>query len=58
MDRVVDVGMICQADAVDYGITGPFLRSTGIAYDVRKAHPYLVYREFNFDIPIGRNGDC
>lgn len=58
MDRVVDVGVISPADAVDYGITGPFLRSTGIAYDVRKAHPYSVYREFNFDIPTGSNGDC
>ncbi len=57
MDRVVNVGVISQADAVSYGITGPFLRSTGIAYDVRKAHPYLVYSEFEFDIPTGTNGD-
>jgi len=57
MDRVVDIGVISQEDAVSYGITGPFLRSTGIAYDVRKAHPYLVYSEFDFEIPTGHNGD-
>lgn len=58
MDRVVDVGVISPEDAISYGITGPFLRSTGVSYDVRKAHPYSVYPEFEFDIPVGENGDC
>lgn len=58
MDRVVDVGVISREDAISYGITGPFLRSTGVDYDVRKAHPYSVYDEFDFDIPVGENGDC
>lgn len=57
MDRVVDVGVISKEDAISYGITGPFLRSTGVAYDVRKAHPYLVYDQFEFEIPVGENGD-
>ncbi len=57
MDRVVDVGVISKEDAISYGITGPFLRSTGVDYDVRKAHPYHVYDEMDFEIPIGENGD-
>lgn len=57
MDRTVNVGVISKEDAISYGITGPFLRSTGVNYDVRKAHPYLVYNEFNFDVPLGENGD-
>lgn len=57
MDRVVDIGVISPEDAISYGITGPWLRSTGMAYDVRKANPYLVYSEFDFDIPTGTNGD-
>jgi NADH-quinone oxidoreductase subunit D len=58
MDRVVDVGVMRPEDAISWGITGPFLRSTGVSYDVRKAHPYLVYNEFEFDVPVGENGDC
>ena len=40
-DRMKDIGKISAEDAIAYGITGPFLRSTGVAYDVRKANPYL-----------------
>jgi NADH-quinone oxidoreductase subunit D len=58
LDRVVDVGVISREDAISYGITGPFLRSTGVAYDVRKAHPYAAYSEVDFEIPVGENGDC
>jgi NADH-quinone oxidoreductase subunit D len=58
LDRVVDVGVISREDAISYGITGPFLRSTGVSYDVRKAHPYSAYNEFTFEIPVGENGDC
>jgi NADH-quinone oxidoreductase subunit D len=57
MGRVEDTGKISKEDAVAYGITGPFLRSTGIPYDVRRAHPYLVYDRFDFEIPVGSTGD-
>ena len=51
------VGVISAEDAIAYGITGPFLRSTGEAYDVRKAFPYFVYDRFEFDVPVGEHGD-
>jgi NADH-quinone oxidoreductase subunit D len=57
MDRVEGTGVISKADAVAYGITGPFLRSTGVPYDVRRAHPYSVYDRFDFEIPVGSTGD-
>ncbi|HAZ08511.1 MAG TPA: NADH-quinone oxidoreductase subunit D [Elusimicrobia bacterium] len=57
MDRVEGTGVISKEDAVAYGITGPFLRSTGVPYDVRRAHPYLVYDRFDFVIPVGSTGD-
>lgn len=56
-DRMKDTGNISEEDAIAYGITGPFLRSTGVAYDVRKASPYLVYDRLNFEIPTGTKGD-
>src|SRR5579862_8657630 len=58
VDRTRDVGVICKADAIDYGITGPNLRGSGVDFDMRKAHPYLVYDKLKFDIPIGSVGDC
>lgn len=57
LERTVNVGVISQENALAYGITGPFLRSTGFNYDVRKAHPYLFYKEVDFEIPLGANGD-
>jgi NADH-quinone oxidoreductase subunit D len=57
VDRVKDTGIISKDDAVAYGITGPFLRSTGIDYDVRKSQPYLVYDKLDFDVPVGEHGD-
>ena len=57
IDRCTGVGAITKEDAVSFGFTGPCLRSTGIDYDVRKAMPYLVYDRFDFDIPVGINGD-
>jgi NADH-quinone oxidoreductase subunit D len=57
MDRTEGTGVISKADAVAYGITGPFLRSAGVPYDVRRAHPYLVYDRFDFEIPVGTTGD-
>ncbi|MFQ5930443.1 MAG: NADH-quinone oxidoreductase subunit D, partial [Acidobacteriota bacterium] len=56
-DRMRGVGIISADDAISYGITGPFLRSTGIEYDVRKAFPYFLYERFAFDVPIGEHGD-
>jgi NADH-quinone oxidoreductase subunit D len=55
--RMDGTGMISQERAIQYGWTGPTLRSTGIAYDVRKDHPYLVYDRFDFDVPVGSKGD-
>lgn len=57
IDRMKDVGVLSREDALSYGITGPFLRSTGVDYDVRRAHPYLVYDRFHFEIPVGSRGD-
>jgi NADH-quinone oxidoreductase subunit D len=57
MDRLQGVGTISAADAIALGWTGPCLRSTGVAYDVRKAHPYLVYDRLSFDVPVGQVGD-
>jgi NADH-quinone oxidoreductase subunit D len=56
-DRTRGVGILSAEDAINFGITGPFLRSTGVDYDVRKASPYSVYDRMNFDVPIGQNGD-
>ena len=56
-DRMDGIGIITKEDAISYGITGPVGRSTGLAYDVRKDHPYLVYDRFDFDVPIGSTGD-
>ncbi len=57
VDRMKGVGVISKEDALAYGITGPFLRSTGVDYDVRKYQPYEVYERFDFEIPVGENGD-
>src|SRR4030081_3620301 len=56
VDRTRDVGVISRADAIDYGLTGPNLRGSGVDYDLRKAHPYLVYDQLKFDIPYGTAG--
>jgi NADH-quinone oxidoreductase subunit D len=58
VDRTRDVGVISREDAIDYGLTGPNLRGSGVDYDLRKAHPYLVYDQLQFDIPRGSAGDC
>ena len=57
IDRTKDVGVISAEDAVDYGMTGPCLRGSGVEWDVRKADPYSSYEEFDFDIPTGVHGD-
>ena len=56
--RTQDVGIISKKDAIGYGLTGPNLRGSGVEFDLRKAHPYLGYEKYEFDIPIGERGDC
>ena len=57
LGRTRGVGVMSKEDALSYGWTGPCLRSTGIPYDVRKAHPYLVYDRLQFEVPVGEYGD-
>jgi NADH-quinone oxidoreductase subunit D len=56
--RLVDIGVVSAEDALDWGFTGPMLRASGLPWDLRKSQPYMVYDRMDFDIPIGRNGDC
>src|SRR6185436_13564968 len=56
-DRMDGIGIISKEMAIAYGWTGPCLRSTGVPYDVRKDHPYLVYDRFDFEVPVGSTGD-
>jgi NADH-quinone oxidoreductase subunit D len=56
--RTQGVGVISAKDAVALGVTGPVLRSTGVAYDVRKMFPYAGYEEFDFEVPTSTDGDC
>jgi len=58
IDRTQDIGVISKAEAIAYGITGPNLRGSGVEFDVRKAHPYLDYDKYEFDVPVGAKGDC
>jgi NADH-quinone oxidoreductase subunit D len=57
VDRMSGTGRISADDAVGYGITGPFLRASGVPYDVRKDCPYAVYDRIDFDVPVGTRGD-
>jgi NADH-quinone oxidoreductase subunit D len=56
--RTVDIGIISPERAKANGFSGPMLRGSGIAWDLRRKQPYAVYPEMDFDIPIGTNGDC
>ena len=56
--RLVDVGTVSLKDALDWGFSGVMLRGSGIKWDLRKTQPYDKYKEFNFSIPVGINGDC
>ena len=58
VDRLRDVGVISKPMAIDYGLTGPNLRGSGVDWDLRKNQPYLCYQDLEFDIPIGSVGDC
>lgn len=56
--RTVDIGVVSPEQARDWGFTGPMLRGSGIAWDLRKKQPYAAYDQVDFDIPIGKTGDC
>ena len=56
--RTVNIGVTTREEALDYGLTGPCLRATGVPWDLRKSQPYDAYAEMDFDVPIGKTGDC
>jgi NADH-quinone oxidoreductase subunit D len=56
--RSVDVGVINAEQAFDWGFSGPNLRASGVPWDLRKAQPYDVYDRLDFDVPVGKHGDC
>ncbi len=56
--RMVDIGVVTRQQALDWGFSGPMLRGSGVAWDLRKSQPYEIYDQLEFDIPIGKNGDC
>ena len=56
--RTVGIGVVSPERAVELGFTGPMLRASGVAWDLRKKQPYAVYDQLDFDIPVGREGDC
>jgi len=56
--RTVDVGIVNRDDALDWGFSGPMLRGSGVPWDLRKSQPYDVYGRMDFDIPVGKTGDC
>lgn len=56
--RTVDIGVATKEEALDWGFTGPMLRGSGVAWDLRKSQPYDVYDQMDFDIPVGKTGDC
>jgi len=57
LKRMIDIGTISAEDAITWGMTGPCLRGSGVTRDLRKDNPYLGYENYDFDIPIGENGD-
>ena len=56
--RTVDIGVINAEQCYDWGFSGPNIRASGVPWDLRKAQPYDAYAEMNFDIPVGKHGDC
>ena len=58
VDRLRDLAIISKEMAIDYGLSGPNLRGSGIEWDLRKNQPYLCYKDLEFDIPTGSVGDC
>ena len=56
--RTVDIGTVEKEDAINLGFTGPMLRASGVPWDLRKSQPYELYDRLDFDVPIGKTGDC
>jgi len=56
--RTVGIGVVTQDRALQLGFSGPMLRGSGVEWDLRKKQPYAAYRDMDFDIPVGQNGDC
>ncbi len=56
--RTVDIGVVSEEEAMAWGFSGPMLRASGVPWDLRKSQPYDAYDQMNFDIPVGKNGDC
>ena len=58
VDRTKNIGTIKKEIAINFGLSGPNLRASGVNFDLRKRHPYLGYEQYDFDVPIGSIGDC
>src|SRR5690625_7786609 len=56
--RTIGIGVYSTEEAIEWGVTGPGLRATGMDWDFRKKQPYSGFEEFEFDIPVAHNGDC
>jgi NADH-quinone oxidoreductase subunit D len=56
--RNADIGVVTEQDVLEWGFSGVMVRGSGLAWDLRRAQPYECYDEFDFKIPIGKNGDC
>ena len=56
--RNVDIGIVSKQEALDHGFSGVMLRGSGVPWDLRKSNPYECYQDFDFKIPVGKNGDC
>lgn len=56
--RTVDIGIVTREQAIDWAFTGPMLRGSGVAWDLRRNQPYECYSDLDFDIPVGKTGDC
>ncbi|PZO75432.1 MAG: NADH-quinone oxidoreductase subunit D [Sphingomonas taxi] len=56
--RNVDIAVVSRDDAIKWGFSGPMIRGSGIAWDLRKSQPYDVYAKMDFDVPVGTRGDC
>lgn len=57
-DRTKGIGILTKERAIAYGVSGPNLRGSGVKFDLRKDEPYCHYEKFDFDVPVGKNGDC
>lgn len=56
--RTVDIGIVSAEQALDWGFTGPVIRASGLPWDLRKSQPYDAYAKMDFDVPVGKTGDC